>query len=130
MTWYKTAKSFTDIEKWILHGVYPPDCREEFAPQRKKRKEMQDKAHAQAESLGHILFKGWTTINSNRCRKCSMTVSLPNVIGQTDAPDAIGAAVSERCIVHLDVPDDYFEKSDEYLDRDVPLNRDADDTVI
>ena len=127
----KTAKSFTDLQKWILHGVDPVACREEFAPQIKKRRAMQEKAKIQAEQLGHRLFRNWSPLNSNWCRKCAMTVSLPNVCGTTDSPDYIGSAVTVQCHTHLGhVSDEYFEISDDILDEGVPLNREPLDTFM
>jgi len=131
MNWYKTAKKFTDEQQWVLHGVDPQACRDEFKEVKFKQKEIQKMAHKKAKGLGHQLFRNWTAMNSNRCRKCGMSCFLPNIVGQTDSPDMIGAAVNYPCNVHLDnVPKDHFNLSDDILDRGNPLNKHKTTTIL
>jgi len=127
MTWYKTAKSFTDLEKWVLHGVHPEDCRRDLKHAHDKRAATKEMAHKKAEELGHHLFKEWI-MDRNRCRKCGLGIQMPNILGQTSAPDVIGSAVTVKCNVHLDhVPEEYFELSDKKLEG---LNKTPDITII
>ena len=122
----KLAGKFTDDQLWMLHGVHPDEYRKEFAPIKAKKNEMIVRAVKEAEALRHKLFKNWTPVlNSNRCRKCGLTVSLPNVFTQTSAPDAIGGAVTQPCFVHLEgVPADMFDITDAILDDGVEVNKD------
>ena len=124
---YKISKSFTDAEKLLLHGIDPKECRKEFAPILAKRKTMEISAAKRAEDLGHKLFPTWTPLNDNRCRKCAMTVKLPNVLCATDSPDMIGAAVTAPCTSTLVAPEDYFNRSDHLQ---IGVNRDPSDTMV
>ena len=128
MNWYtKTAKIMSDLEKWVQHGVHPDDCRKELKPIHDKREATKKIANKKAEELGHMLFREWT-YDTNRCRKCGMTVKMPNILGQTDVPDIIGRAVTEPCNCHLDnVSKNYFNLSDERLKG---LNKTPDITII
>ncbi len=127
----KTAGKFTDEQMWILHGVRLEDYRKEFKPIKDKKNAMAAEAVKAAEALGHKLFKNWTPImNSNRCRKCGLTVSLPNVFTKTSAPNAIGGAVTEPCFVRLEgVPENLFDITDAILDEGVEVNKDQDTAI-
>jgi len=127
---YKIARSFTDKEKIALHGVDPETCRKEFAPIHAKRKSMEISAAKRSKELGHELFPTWTPLNDNRCRKCAMTVKLPNILCATDSPNMIGAAVTEPCTTHLVTPKGYFNLSDQKLNEGTPLNRTPDETIV
>ena len=121
MNWYKESKKFTDLQSWILHGVDPQACRDEFKEAHAKRDEMRAKAEKQSSKLGHKLGP-WGVMNVSRCRKCGMTCCLPNVNGQTDSPDVIdgygasmvGGAATQKCPSHLEVPKNYWKESDQF----------------
>ena len=115
---YRIAKKFTDLEQWVLHGVDPQSCRDEFKAKKQERAKLELVASVKAEELGHKLFQNWTPIMTNRCRKCGATIELHNVIDKTDAPNITGAAIMNKCNVNLicrDDIDDIFKASDEYL---------------
>ena len=128
MSWYKIARAFTDAELWMHHGVDPQACREEFFNLKQKKKAVQDEASKKAESLGHKLFNHWGPLNSNRCRKCGMMVTLPNLNGQTSSPDIDGAAILNECHVNFPwIPENQFDYSDKVLDGgSMPLNKEYD----
>jgi len=113
MNWYKTAKKFTDLQQWILHGVDPQTCRNEFKKRNQIRAKIENDANSKAEELGHVLFKNWSPFLTNRCRKCGMGIKINNVIDKTDAPDITGTAVLNACNVNLGVCD--FSDSDKSL---------------
>ena len=127
MNWYKTAKKFTDLEQWILHGVDPQACRNEFKKQKQLRATIENQAKIKAEKLGHNLFENWTPFLTNRCRKCGMTVKLNNIIDKTDAPDITGPAIMNSCNVNLVGIPNQFKASDQYL-KD--LNENKSTTII
>jgi len=108
------ARKFTDLESWILHGVDPKACRDEFKRLNKKRANLEIRAAIQAEKQGHSLFANWTAFGTNRCRKCGMTIELHNIIDKTDAPDVTGSALTTKCNVNFCGTAD-FSKSDAYL---------------
>ena len=125
MSWYKIAKKFTDQELWVLHGVDPQACRDEFKNQKQLRAKIELEASLKAEKLGHVLFENWTSFFSNRCRKCGMTVKLNNIIDKTSVPNITGAAIMNKCNVNLGTND--FRASDKYL-KD--LNENKGTTII
>jgi hypothetical protein len=127
----KLAKNFTDQQLWILHGTHPNEYRQELKPTKDKRNAMIAEATKQAEALGHRLFSNWTPLfNSNRCRKCGLAVSLPNVLANVDAPNAIGGAVTQPCFSHLDsMPEDLFDITDNILADGVEVNKDQGTTL-
>lgn len=120
MNWYKTARKFTDQEQWILHGVDPQACRDEFKGRHAKIAGFQKQATQQVEQLGHKLFENWTAFQSNRCRKCGHSVKIDVVYDQPDKPIISGAATSVKCTVNLTGHSD-FSTADRYLkDVNVP----------
>jgi hypothetical protein len=128
---FRTSGKFSDIQMAVLHGQVPSVYKDQLKPIKEKRANMIAAAVKTAEGLGHKLFKNWTPLNSNRCRKCGMSVSLPNVLCHTSAPDSIGAAVTSKCNVTLTfMPDNHFELSDMILDEGTALNKTPDTTII
>ena len=111
---FKKARKFTDQEQWVLHGVDPQECREEFRVQKQLRAKIEIEAAIKAGKHGHILFANWSPLLTNRCRKCGMTIELHNIIDKTDAPNITGAAAMNPCNVHLN-GNNSFAVSDEYL---------------
>lgn len=80
-----------------------------------KINEKKDKFRKEAESIckdnGHLLFP-WTCMNSTLCRKCGATVYLHHVHGMTNTDPMSGRALTDKCSVHLDNPDNlHFEGS-------------------
>jgi len=65
-----------------------------------RRDQCQKEAEVRGTALGHKMGP-WSPLQTSRCRKCGMTVKLPNVLAKTNAPDIIGRAVSEKCSVNL-----------------------------
>ena len=131
MSWYKTAKKFSDEQMAILHGRRPQDYRDEFKEFKAKRNAMKEEARKKAEALGHKLFRNWSPMNSNQCRKCGLTVSLPNAMTQTSSPDAIGGVMMNKCFSHLEhVSEKYFDITDDFLAKGVELNKDQDTSLL
>ena len=120
MTWYKTAKKFTDLQQWMLHGVDPQACRDEFKQQKQTRAKIELEASLKAEKMGHVLFQNWSPLLTNRCRKCGMSIKINNVIDKTSAPNITGAVILNKCNVNLGI--DNFRTSNEYL-KDLNENR-------
>ena len=97
----------------------------EFADIKRRRNAMIAEATKAAEALGHRLFRNWAPLfNTNRCRKCGMTVALPNVYSKLTDQNHAGEAVTSKCNIHLDDADWTFDVTDAILDAGVPLNRD------
>jgi len=121
MSWYKEAKKFSDLQSWVMHGVDPKACRDEFKELHSKRDKMRQTAEKKASELGHKLGP-WGIMNISRCRKCGMTCCLPNLIGKTDSPDVIngygdsmvGGAATHKCTSNLNVPENYWKESDKF----------------